>query len=336
MSKDAILFLKMPHKLLGLDKENPKLTIKSIKNINEETARNFFQYLRWESLSEQICPHCQKKHQAYYIKTRKQWRCKYCKHTFSLSSGTIFHSRKLSFVDIYHLLLYFNNRKCAISIYQLSIDLGICYKTAFMNVKKIQHTFLKEQESILLQGEVHIDGKYKTKSIRKCNSQQANAINKDKNKLDKQKNKFSIINATCKYKDEKQPNKWVKKSIVYIAKTEDKETVLKILNQVDKNSKIHTDSAPVYSIIKQQGFNHQKVNHAKEFCTQNGVSNNLAENFNSLLVHNLNIVKHISQKYIFLFSLETAYRRNHSQDSLIQKLIHLSTLCFNHPPIKLI
>lgn len=205
-----------------------------------------------------------------------------------------------------------------------------------MNVKKIQHTFLKEQKSILLQGEVHIDGKYKTKSIRKCNSQQANAINKDKNKLDKQKNKFSIINATCKYKDEKQQNKWVKKSIVYIAKTEDKETVLKILNQVDKNSKIHTDSAPVYSIIKQQGFNHQKVNHAKEFCTQNGVSNNLAENFNSLLVHNLNIVKHISQKYIFLFSLETAYRRNHNQDSLIQKLIHLSKLCFNHPPIKLI
>lgn len=117
---------------------------------------------------------------------------------------------------------------------------------------------------------MHIDGKYKTKSIRKCNSQQANAINKDKNKLDKQKNKFSIINATCKYKDEKQPNKWVKKSIVYIAKTEDKETVLKILNQVDKNSKIYTDSSLFTRLLNSKDLTTKKLITPKNFAPQMG------------------------------------------------------------------
>lgn len=36
-----------------------------------------------------ICPHCQTQDNHYFIRGRRQWRCKCCNHTFSVTSGTI-------------------------------------------------------------------------------------------------------------------------------------------------------------------------------------------------------------------------------------------------------
>ncbi|WP_218015849.1 transposase [Bergeriella denitrificans] len=66
-----------------------------IARLSDSEAHARLMEARWNSTIEQICPRCGIKHQAYFISTRKQWRCKHCKHTFSITSDTIFANHKL-------------------------------------------------------------------------------------------------------------------------------------------------------------------------------------------------------------------------------------------------
>ncbi|MCT8249145.1 transposase [Proteus faecis] len=42
-----------------------------------------------------VCPSCGVVHGPYKIQSRKQYRCKHCNHTFSITSGTMFANHKL-------------------------------------------------------------------------------------------------------------------------------------------------------------------------------------------------------------------------------------------------
>ncbi len=56
--------------------------------------------MRWaETDGEAVCPRCQHD-DAYKITTRRKFKCKACGHQFSVTSGTIFASRKMDFVDL--------------------------------------------------------------------------------------------------------------------------------------------------------------------------------------------------------------------------------------------
>ncbi len=66
-----------------------------IARLSDEQAFAMLCEIRWGSQENVCCPKCGVQHQAYFISTRKQWRCKHCKHTFSITSGTIFANHKL-------------------------------------------------------------------------------------------------------------------------------------------------------------------------------------------------------------------------------------------------
>ena len=65
-----------------------------IAQLSEEEAHDLLCELRWGGKEFITCPNCVVQHKPYYISTRKQWRCKHCNHTFSVTSGTIFANRK--------------------------------------------------------------------------------------------------------------------------------------------------------------------------------------------------------------------------------------------------
>ncbi|QNH66054.1 transposase [Proteus vulgaris] len=55
-----------------------------------------FKTLRWgKSDNGMVCPSCGVVHGPYKIQSRKQYRCKHCNHTFSITSGTMFANHKL-------------------------------------------------------------------------------------------------------------------------------------------------------------------------------------------------------------------------------------------------
>jgi len=75
-------------------------SLRAIYKAGEEAAYQTFCEMRWpETDGEAVCPCCGFD-EAYKITTRRKFKCKACHHQFSVTSGTIFASRKMDFVDL--------------------------------------------------------------------------------------------------------------------------------------------------------------------------------------------------------------------------------------------
>lgn len=70
------------------------LSLRKIFSLSDDQAFEMFKQSRWGH-HDAICPCCGSVAKHYFIKTRRQWRCRDCNHTFSVTSGTIFASHKL-------------------------------------------------------------------------------------------------------------------------------------------------------------------------------------------------------------------------------------------------
>ena len=67
-----------------------------------------------------------------------KFKCKNCHHQFSVTSGTIFASRKMAFVDLLAAICIIVNAAKGLSMIQLSRDLDCQYKTAFVLAHKLR------------------------------------------------------------------------------------------------------------------------------------------------------------------------------------------------------
>jgi transposase-like protein len=134
------------------------LSLKEIYQGGESQAYETFKRIRWVD-GVAICPDCGG-YETYEITTRRKFKCKACKHQFSVTSGTIFHSRKMAFVDLLAAICIFVNAVKGLSALQLSRDLDVQYKTAFVLSHKLREALLAEVAEHELSGEVEIDGAY--------------------------------------------------------------------------------------------------------------------------------------------------------------------------------
>lgn len=75
-----------------------------------------------------------------------------------MTSGTIFASRKLTFVDLLGAICLFVNASKGLSAVQLSRDLDVQHKTAFVLMHKLREAMTAETREARLDGEVEIDG----------------------------------------------------------------------------------------------------------------------------------------------------------------------------------
>ena len=106
------------------------LSLAKVMRMSEDEARNAFKAIRYaETDGEPYCPKCGCLDH-YFLKTRKVYKCKGCSKQYSLTSGTIFHSRKLQVRDILAAIAIFINGSKGYSALQLSRDIDVDYKTA--------------------------------------------------------------------------------------------------------------------------------------------------------------------------------------------------------------
>ena len=86
---------------------------------------------------EPVCPACGCV-AAYEYQTRRLFKCQACHKQFSVTSGTIFHGRKLPVRDYLLAIAIFVNAVKGISALQLGRDLDVSYKTAFVLAHKLR------------------------------------------------------------------------------------------------------------------------------------------------------------------------------------------------------
>jgi hypothetical protein len=71
------------------------LSLATVLRMSDEEAHAAFCEIRWsENHGKPFYPHCGST-EIYAYKTRRIFRCKACHKQFSVTSGTLFHSRKL-------------------------------------------------------------------------------------------------------------------------------------------------------------------------------------------------------------------------------------------------
>jgi transposase-like protein len=145
------------------------LSLKSIYAQGEEVAYARFCRLRWpETNGKPVCPQCGYD-DAYSIKTRRKFKCKACHHQFSVTSGTMFASHKLAFVDLLGAIALVANAAKGMSALQLARTIGISYKTAFVLIHKLREAIGAETASMMLSGTVEVDGAYVGGHVRPLN-----------------------------------------------------------------------------------------------------------------------------------------------------------------------
>jgi transposase-like protein len=116
-----------------------------------------FEPLGLKTKGEPICPQCGR-FEHDNLKRRPVWKCKGCSKQFSLTSGTIFHNRKLSVRDILGAIAIFTNGAKGYSALQPSCDLCIDYNTAFVHCHKLPESIALACQKGALSGNVEVDG----------------------------------------------------------------------------------------------------------------------------------------------------------------------------------
>jgi transposase-like protein len=104
--------------------------------LSDDEAYEAFRLIRWAATDgAPVCPRCECA-AVYTYTTRRLFKCKACSHQFSVTSGTIFASRKLPVRDYLLAIAIFVNGAKGHSALQLSRDLHCQYKTAFVMAHK--------------------------------------------------------------------------------------------------------------------------------------------------------------------------------------------------------
>jgi len=134
------------------------LSLKSIFTEGEDAAYQRFCRLRWPGTNgAPVCPACGCI-DIYDLSSRRRFKCAACHKQFSVTSGRIFASRKLSFVDLLGAICLFVNASKGLSAVQMSRDLDVQYKTAFVLMHKLREALAAETRDTSLSGEVEVDG----------------------------------------------------------------------------------------------------------------------------------------------------------------------------------
>ena len=141
------------------------LSLKAIYKAGEDAAYAKFCDMRWTD-GVPVCPDCGCV-ETYKITTRRKFKCKACYRQFSVTSGTIFASRKMAFVDLLAAICITVNASKGVSMIQLSRDLDCQYKTAFVLAHKLREAMaLEVQTGEVLRGHIEVDGAYFGGTIR--------------------------------------------------------------------------------------------------------------------------------------------------------------------------
>ena len=125
---------------------------------DEEAAIEFVAELRWPD-GEQSCPKCGSVAEHYFMKTRKRWKCRDCRHQFSVKVGTVFEGSPIKLSKWMPAVWMLANSKNGISSYELARALGVTQKTAWFMLHRIREA-MKDEDFFPMEGEVEVDETY--------------------------------------------------------------------------------------------------------------------------------------------------------------------------------
>ncbi len=289
------------------------LSLKEIYKGGEDKAYETFCNIRWHSTDgEPVCPQCGCIG-AYSISTRRKFKCKACHHQYSVTSGTIFASHKLDFTDLLAAIALFVNGAKGMSMLQLSRDLNVQYKTAFVLAHKLREALSMEREGVELDGEVEVDGAYFGGHIR--------PVNEAENRVDRRLAKHQTGKRRVVVAFRKRGGR----TLPFVTKNEG-EGVELAKQHVDRMAVMHADEATHWDPLH-DGWQVGRINHSEAYSLDGVCTNQVESYFSRLRRMVRGQHHHVSPKYLHQFANHAAWLEDHRRESngaLAGRLIGLS------------
>lgn len=302
-----------------LSKKARTLSLGKVLRLSDDEAYAAFKEIRFSGNNgEPFCAKCGGA-KVYEFKSRKIFKCTACNSQFSLTSGTIFASRKLAIRDILAAIAIFMNGAKGHSALQLSRDLDVQYKTAFVLSHKIREAMASQIPSEL-SGVVEVDGAYFGGYVKPRNYKENR---RDRRLAVNQSGKRQVVLAMR----ERGGNTSTQ---VFSAENEAIET---IAATVAPGSTIHADEAASWDPLHAL-YDVKRINHSEAY-SHDGACTNQAESFFSRLRRaEVGIHHHIRRRYLNSYASEMAWRENNRRVSNGDQFLMTVSAAAHHPVSK--
>lgn len=277
------------------------LSLKAVFKMGEDKAYQTFCELRWpETDGEAVCPKCGC-WETYNITSRRRFKCVGCHHQFSVTSGTIFASRKLSFTDLLAAIVIFVNGAKGVSALQVSRDLGVQYKTSFVLSHKLREAMALEDAGQKLGCVVEVDGAYFGGYVKPANVK-TDRIDR-RMKFARSGKRQSVVVARERGGD-----------MLTFVGTSEAEGVAAVASVVEAGTVVHADEASHWDALHGR-YEMFRINHSEAYALDGACTNQAESFFSRLRRAEIGTHHHIAGPYLNAYAGEMAWREDNRRVS---------------------
>jgi transposase-like protein len=301
------------------------LTLASVAQLSDEEAEAVCRKIRWVSnKGNPFCPKCGCTivYDCRRANGTARWRCKACRHSFSITSGTLFHSRKMPLRAYLFAIAIFCNEVKGKSMLALSRDLGTHYMTAFVLAHKIREAMASEVKATASVGgegkQAEIDGAYFGGYVKPANRRE--------NRRDRRLSEYRSGKRQCVVVIRERDGL----TLPGVYRSEG-EALDFIRRRIGKGTVVHADESTAWNPLHGR-FLLKRINH-QEAYSLNGACVNDAESFFSRMRRaEIGHHHHIAGLYLIRFAQEIAWREDHRRDSNGSQVDRVVALVMKNKP----
>jgi len=293
------------------------LSLARVMRLSDEEAYAVFREVRWpETEGKPICPRCGCV-EAYEYASRRIFKCKGCGAQFSVTTDTIFASRKMSHRDVLGAIALFVNGAKGVSALQVSRDLDCQYKTAYVLCHKLREAMAAEMRDEQVGGTVEVDGAYFGGYSKPANYE-ANRVDRRLKQHQTGKRKAVVVMRERKGR-----------TLAFVFKSE-AASLSTVQARVKSGSTVHADEASVWDELHAR-FDTKRINHSVAF-RDNGACTNQAESYFSRLRRaEVGTHHHIAGSYLSAYAMEMAWREDNRRMNNGDQFLAVTGAALSHP-----
>ncbi|MBL6928797.1 MAG: IS1595 family transposase [Rhodospirillales bacterium] len=293
------------------------LSLVKVMRMSETEAYEAFSAIRWVANDgEPFCPRCGCV-AVYEYRSRRIYKCQGCESQFSITTATIFASRKLPIRDLLASIAIFVNGAKGISALQLSRDLDVQYKTAFVLAHKLREALGAEMTNRTLSGIVEVDGAYFGGYVKPENRKE------NRKDLRLKENKSGKRRAVVVMRQRHG------KTLPFVFDRED-ESLPTIQDRVEHGSTVHADEASCWDGLHAR-FAAKRVNHSVTFKDEDACTNQAESYFSRLRRMEIGTHHHVSGRYLQSYANEAAWREDNRRKPNGTLYVLAAAAAIGHP-----
>jgi transposase-like protein len=285
-----------------LSKAAKTLSLASVFRMSDEEAETTFRKVRWaDTDGEPVCPKCGAL-DAYAFRRKTgalRFECSACRKEFSITSGTLFASRKLPLKGYLLAIAIFCNEVKGKSMLALSRDLGITYKAAFVLAHKLREAMAEEMKGRMIGGEgkvAEVDGGYFGGYVKPANRKE-NRVDRRLAQNQSGKRKAVVVIR------ERNGN-----SLPAVFRTEG-QALSFIRSRVAKGTTLNADDATSWNDLHTR-FEMKRINHEEAYSLDGACTNWAEEFFSRMRRAEIGHHHHIAGDYLLRYAQEASWRED--------------------------